>query len=84
MSTPISAGVKLGKDEVSEKLDDSMQRSSIENLLYLTASKPNILFVVSFLSQFMHSPRDTHFTMAKRVLRFIRGTNKFKFFPNIC
>ena len=80
VSTPISAGVKLGKDEDSEKMDDSMYRSLIGSLLYLTAIRPDILFIVSFLSKFMHSPRDTHLTAAKRVLRYIKGTNKFVIF----
>ena len=38
VSTPISTGVKLGKYEESEKVDDSMYRSLIGSLLYLTAS----------------------------------------------
>lgn len=83
VSTPISTSVKLGKDEDSEKVDNSMYRSLIDNLLYLTASRPVILFVVSFLCRFMHSPRDTHFTAAKRVLRYIKGTNKFGTFFSI-
>ena len=82
VSTPISAGVKLGKDEDSEKMDDSMYRSLIGSLLYLTAIRPDILFIVSFLSKFMHSSRDTRLTAAKRVLRYIKGTSKFGiFFP---
>lgn len=81
VSTPISNGVKLGKDENSEKVDNSMS-SLIGCLLYLTASRPDILFAVSLLSRFMHSPRDTHFAAAKRVLRYIKGTSKFGiFFP---
>ena len=42
MSTQISTGVKLGKDKDSEKVDDSMYRSLIGSLLYLTASRPDI------------------------------------------
>ena len=59
MSTPISTGVKLGKDEDSKKVDDSMYRSLIGNILYLTPSTSKILFVVNMLSRFMNSPR-TH------------------------
>ncbi|XP_027774298.1 uncharacterized protein LOC114077999 [Solanum pennellii] len=80
VSTPISTGVKLGKYEESEKVDDSMYRSLIGSLLYLTASRPDILFVVSLLSMFMHSPIETRFTAAKRLLRYIKGTNKFGIF----
>ena len=49
-------------------------RSLIGSLLYLTTSRPNILFVVSVLSRFMHSPSEKHFSAAKRVLRYIKGT----------
>ena len=59
-----------------------MYGSLIGSLLYLTATRPDILFVVSLLSRFMHSPRDKHLTTAKRVLRYIKGTSKFGiFFP---
>ena len=69
VSTSISTGMKLDKDEDFEKMDDSMYRSLIGSLLYLTASRPDILFIVNFLYRFMHSLRDSHFTLAKRVLR---------------
>lgn len=59
MSTPISTGVKLDKDEDSEKVNDSMYRSLIGSRLYLTTSGPDILFIVSLLSRFMHSPKGT-------------------------
>jgi hypothetical protein len=82
VSTPISTGLKLGKDEDFEKVDDSMYRSLIGSLLYLTATRPDILFAVNLLSRFMHSPRETHLTAAKRVLRYIKGTSTLGvFFP---
>ena len=59
MSAPISTGVKLGKDEDSEKVDDCIYGSLIGSLLYLTTNSPDILFVVSLVSRFMHSLRDT-------------------------
>ena len=79
-STPIYTGVKLDKEEDSEKVDDRMYRSFIGSLLYVTTSRSDILFVVSFLSRSMHSPRDTHLTGSKRVLRYIKGTSKFGIF----
>ena len=63
-------------------MDDIMYRSLIVNLLYLDASRPDILLVVSMLSNLITLPKNTHFTTAKRVLRYIKGTNKFgTFFP---
>ncbi|XP_037493989.1 secreted RxLR effector protein 161-like [Jatropha curcas] len=80
VSTPISTGLKLGKDENTEKVDTILYRSLIGSLLYLTASRPDILLAVSLLSRFMHLPRETHFTAAKRVLRYIKGTSTFGMF----
>ena len=57
VNTLISTCAKIGKDEDSKKVDDSMYRSLIGSLLYLTASVPDILFFVNLLSMFMPSPR---------------------------
>ncbi|RVW47901.1 Retrovirus-related Pol polyprotein from transposon RE1 [Vitis vinifera] len=64
---------KLSKDDDSEKIDEGLYRSLIGSLLYLTTSKPDILFAVSVLSRFMHSPSEKHFSATKRVLRYIKG-----------
>ncbi|XP_069151908.1 uncharacterized protein [Solanum lycopersicum] len=47
VSTLISTRVKLGKDEDSEKVDDCMYKSLIGSLLYLTANRPDICFVLA-------------------------------------
>lgn len=60
----ISIGVKLGKGEDSEKVNYSIYRRLSGSLLYLTANRPNIPFVKSFLSRFMHSPKHIYFTKA--------------------
>ncbi|KAL6335591.1 hypothetical protein AAG906_030724 [Vitis piasezkii] len=65
---------KLSKDDGFEKIDEGLYRSLIGSLLCLTASRPDILFDVSVLSRFMHSPSEKHFSAAKRVLRYIKGT----------
>ena len=65
---------KLSKDDDFEKIDEGLYRSLIGSLLYLTASRPDILFVVSVLSRFMHSPSEKHFLAGKRVLRYIKVT----------
>ena len=42
--------------------------------MYLTATRPDIMFAASLLSRFMHSPTKKHMGIAKRVLRYIQGT----------
>lgn len=36
--------------------------------------RPNISYAVKLLSRFMHAPKESHWKVAKRVLRYIRGT----------
>src|SRR3954465_3905039 len=46
----------------------------IRSLLYLIASKPNILFSVCLCARFQSDPRESHLTPVKRILRYLKGT----------
>jgi hypothetical protein len=74
MATPLAINEKLKKEDGGKKVDATLYRSLVENLLYLTATKPDIMFAASLLSRFMHYPSHFHFTAGKRVLRYIQGT----------
>ncbi|XP_016669977.1 secreted RxLR effector protein 161-like [Gossypium hirsutum] len=72
--TPIAIGEKLSSQGSSEQVSKSAYRSLVGYLLYLTATRPYIMFAVSLLSRFMHCYNEKHFQAAKRVLRYIKGT----------
>ena len=72
--TPMILGLKLVKDDGAPKADWKVYRSLIGSLLYLTISRPDILFAVNYLSRFMQEPSQTHFMAAKRILRYLQGT----------
>ncbi|RVW71674.1 Retrovirus-related Pol polyprotein from transposon TNT 1-94 [Vitis vinifera] len=74
VATPLVVNEKLSKNEVNIKADASIYRSLIGSLLYLSATRPDLMFSASLLSRFMNSPSKIHFGVAKRVLRYIRGT----------
>ncbi|XP_070662512.1 secreted RxLR effector protein 161-like [Malus domestica] len=46
----------------------------VGSLLYLTVTRPDIMFAASLLARFMHNPTMKHMGTAKRVLRYIQGT----------
>ncbi|KAI5319433.1 hypothetical protein L3X38_039141 [Prunus dulcis] len=74
VSTPLVATDKLQREDGSEAADESLYRKIVESLLYLTATRPDIMFSASLLARFMHSPSKLHYGAAKRVLRYIQGT----------
>ncbi|GKV31585.1 hypothetical protein SLEP1_g40262 [Rubroshorea leprosula] len=74
VSTPIACGTRLSKYDESTKVDPSLYRSLVGNLRYLTCTRPDILYGVGLVSRYMEAPTSTHMKMAKRVLRYIKGT----------
>src|ERR1044072_218409 len=64
----------LGREEVSGKVCQKLYRCMIGSLLYLTASRPYILFSVHLCARFQSDPRETHLTAVKRILRYLKGT----------
>uniref|UniRef100_A0A5B7B4M6 Retrovirus-related Pol polyprotein from transposon TNT 1-94 n=1 Tax=Davidia involucrata TaxID=16924 RepID=A0A5B7B4M6_DAVIN len=77
MATPLVVNEKLMKEDGEKKVDATLYRSLVGNLLYLTATRPDIMFAASLLSRFMNSPSQIHLGAAKRVLRYVRGTTSF-------
>ncbi|GJR02261.1 ribonuclease H-like domain-containing protein [Tanacetum coccineum] len=47
----------------------------VGKLIYLTNTRPNIAYVVHCLSQFMHSPLNSHLEAAMRVLRYLKSSH---------
>jgi hypothetical protein len=77
VSTPMNQKEKLSKEDGADKIDEGYYRSLIGCLMYLTATRPDILFAVSLLSRFMHCASEMHLIAAKRILRYIKGTVDF-------
>lgn len=66
VATPRVVNEKLMKDDSEEREDPKLYRSLIGSLLYLTASRPDVMFAASLLSRYMQSPSIKHFGAAKR------------------
>ncbi|BBH05186.1 multidrug resistance-associated protein 9 [Prunus dulcis] len=74
VSTPLAMNEKLSKEDGSEQADEKVYRQIVGSLLYLTATRPDIMFAASLLARYMHGPTKKHMGTAKRVLRYIQGT----------
>ena len=74
VSIPLATGEKLKKKDGSELADESLYRRIVGSLLYLTATRPDLMYAASLLSRFMTGPTKIHMGAAKRVLRYVQGT----------
>ncbi|GKA93002.1 hypothetical protein Tco_0814988 [Tanacetum coccineum] len=72
--TLISTKIKLTKDDEADSVDSTQYQGMIGSLLYLTASRPDIMFSVCLCACFQENPKTTHLEAVKRIFRYVRGT----------
>jgi hypothetical protein len=77
VSTLMSSAASLGPDDDGEAVDQREYRSMIGSLLYLTATQPDIQFIVGLCARFQSSPRSSHRTAVQRVFRYLKHTLEF-------
>ena len=74
MATPMSTACYLDKDETVQLIDIKKYRGMIRSLLYLSASRPNIMFSVCMCARFQANPKESHLSAVKRIMRYLLGT----------
>nr|GEX47162.1 copia protein [Tanacetum cinerariifolium] len=79
MKTPMSMETKLTRDEEGEFVDNTKYRGMIGSLLYLTASRPDIMFSVCLCAHFQEDPKTSHLEAVKRIFQYIEGTTHLEF-----
>ena len=57
-----------------DRADPTIYRSLIDSLLYLTTSRPDLMFATSLLSRFMQALSQVHLVVDKKMLRYTKGT----------
>ena len=58
--TPVITCLKLSKDDEGSTVDPMLFKRLVGSLMYLTATRTNIMYGVSLISRFMESPKDSH------------------------
>ena len=69
--TPLITGLKLSKDDEGSTVDPTLFKRLVGSLMYLTMTRPDIMYGLSLISRFMQSPKDSHWQVAKRILRYV-------------
>nr|GFA85748.1 uncharacterized mitochondrial protein AtMg00810-like [Tanacetum cinerariifolium] len=75
-STPIETQNPLVNDEDGEEVDVHMYRLMIGSLMYLTSSRPNIMFAVCACARYQVNPKVSHLHAVKRIFRYLKGQPK--------
>ncbi|GJR35068.1 uncharacterized mitochondrial protein-like protein [Tanacetum coccineum] len=75
-STPMETQKPLLKDEDGEEVDVHMYRSMIGSLMYLTSSRPDIMFAVCACARYQVNPKVSHLHVVKRIFRYLKGQLK--------
>ncbi|KAJ9542691.1 hypothetical protein OSB04_029197 [Centaurea solstitialis] len=75
-------GTFIGADPKGKPVDQKTYRAIIGSLLYLTASRPDIMFATCFCARFQANPKESHMMAVKRILRYLKGTpNRGLWYP---
>ena len=70
----MSTIIKLDIDEKEKSVNTTLYRCMIGSLLYLTASRPDIMFSVCLCARFQANPKESHLCAVKLIFRYLSGT----------
>ncbi|GJR10436.1 copia protein [Tanacetum coccineum] len=74
VDTPMVDRLKLDEDPLGILVDQTLFRSMVGSLMYLTASRPDLVFAVCMCARYQASPTKKHLEALKQVFRYLRGT----------
>jgi hypothetical protein len=70
IKTPMGTNGHLDLDTGGKSIDQKVYRSMIGSLLYLCASRPDIMLSVCMCARFQANPKEVHVRVVKRIMRF--------------
>ena len=76
-ATPMETGIKLSKYDEGSYVDPILYKRLVGSLMYLTTTRPDVMFSMSLISRFMETSKSTHWQAWKRILRYVVGTTNF-------
>nr|GEZ94943.1 uncharacterized mitochondrial protein AtMg00810-like [Tanacetum cinerariifolium] len=83
-NTLMETSKPLMKDKNAEDVDVHLYRSMIGSLMYLTSSRPDIMFVVCACARFQVTPKVSHLYAVKKIFRYLKGQPKLGLWKEMC
>jgi hypothetical protein len=77
IKTPMGTNGHLDLNTGGKSVDQKVYRSMIGSLLYLCASRPDIMLSVCMCARFQADPKEVHLRAVKRIMRYLVYTPKF-------
>ncbi|KAJ9566983.1 hypothetical protein OSB04_002949 [Centaurea solstitialis] len=74
MKTRMAPPLSLDKDSKGKPFDVTLYRGMIGSMLYLTASRPDIMYSTCLCARYQAEPKESHLTAVKRIFRYLKGT----------
>ncbi|XP_075092006.1 secreted RxLR effector protein 161-like [Nicotiana tabacum] len=74
IDTLIATATCLDMNEPGSPVNATIYRGIIGSFLYLTTSRPDIVFTVGLCARFQSSPKESRLKAAVRILRYLKGT----------
>ena len=72
MKNLIVPGSRLSKNEGGAAVDTTMFKQMIGSLMYLTATRPDLMYSICLISRYMKRSTEIHLQAAKRILRYLK------------
>ncbi|GJW94521.1 retrovirus-related pol polyprotein from transposon TNT 1-94 [Tanacetum coccineum] len=74
VDTPMVDRLKLDEDLMGIPVDQTRFRGMVGSLMYLTASRPDLVFAVCMCARYQAKPTKKHLEAIKRIFRYLKGT----------
>ncbi|GJR37993.1 putative ribonuclease H-like domain-containing protein [Tanacetum coccineum] len=82
VDTPMVEKSKLDEDPQGKVVDPTHYHRMVGTLMYLTASRPDLTFVVCMCARYQEKPTEKHLHAVKRIFKYLRGTiNRGLWYP---
>ncbi|GJX99024.1 retrovirus-related pol polyprotein from transposon TNT 1-94 [Tanacetum coccineum] len=72
--TPMVETSKLDEDLQGKQVDATLYRGMIGSLMYLTSSRPDLVYAVCLCARYQAKPTEKHLNAVKRIFRYLKGT----------